>query len=231
MVLMCGRMDVPAAADNLSAFHTADTRYAKGGNKHYCLLIAAPTLLRLVTSYGNIWDAGVRHIVVYNLDAIAIGVLLAYIKLYKPLLMEKISNPASLLLGVAATIILNIVAGWSGSSEPSKIYASLGGFVGMNVLFFSFSALAAAFIIAPLSKVKALPYPISFIAIRISLWSYSIYLSHILIKILTDRLIQQKTLLFVLVSAVFIIVFSALNYTFFEKPMTNLRERFRKVKQ
>lgn len=174
------------------------------------LFLAVPAILRfaLRDQFGDL-----RTVAIFRLDAIAFGVFMAWIQTRRPGLWNR---PATLLaLGVA------------GAGAALAIYGA------------SPSATAGALTLMPIAF--ALLLPASYRAPRpgiflgqwvgnVSIWSYSIYMCHSLIYLGLGQLMGYDALSFTgkmtykVISLALIVLVSALNYRFFEKPMTDLRD-------
>lgn len=196
-------------------------------------LLIVPALLRVFTTSGHEWDQLVRKVMVYRLDAIATGVLLAWIKHYRPPLYDRLASvPAIGALGIAGASAALIVAlsqfrtGFEGfaTAIPTGFY--------INVLLLPLIAFSVAGTILGATRAKQLPLPLSLVLTRISLYSYSAYLLHLIVlqymgTAIDDRIPHNAIghLLFLTAYIVVTLVLSGIIYHTFEYPITRLRDR------
>jgi peptidoglycan/LPS O-acetylase OafA/YrhL len=203
-------------------------------------LIVLPTLLRCTTS-GKSWDLGVHRIVIYRIDAIAYGVLLAYSARYRPHLFKLLADQRWALagsFGLAGLWLLYWARGESWIARGEAL-AGMKWFL-MNVAFFSGLSLTIVPIVAWASRLTRVPWGFRTLTYRTSLYSYSIYLSHLLVLSFANPPLyfaisklfgEFRGLTFVIIGAnlAAIYAFSAVVYHVWEAPMTQLRERFSSI--
>lgn len=180
-------------------------------------MIILPLIYRLLTYSADLdWDLYFRKLVLTRLDALGFGLLAAYFQIFHFKQFFK-SRYILFPLGIVLYIFLeNLFA------DSSHFFHS--------TFFFSMTALGVAFLF-PLMyemKVERIPRkPIRFL----SLISYSIYLSHLPIAYLTHSWYEGSTAtetIFLYASYwAMVILTSYLIYTFFERPITNLRDRIK----
>ncbi len=203
------------------------------------LIIIGTNLLRLVRAWVipiSVGELGTRGIVLYRLDAIAYGVLAAYIKHYfTHFWLDKKWQRRLLILGLIFIVATAITA----SIWILKYYVSAGIYP-----YYVFYKRSLYFPVAGLAMTALLPFMdnwrngpataaghwLTKAITHISLISYSMYLlnlSPIMItfieRIPTTSL--QVGWLKVGVFWVLVLVLSTLMYKFYEKPATDLRER------
>jgi peptidoglycan/LPS O-acetylase OafA/YrhL len=195
------------------------------------VLVAAPLLTRAlhpVPADFFAWDAQIRRITVFHLDATGWGVMAAAVNRWHKLWWtsgvgaKALAGAATTLLGLS--MIWRLVdAGWNAGAAG----------VAMNTLSLTLIG-AGTFLMLPWVTALTLPRGVfdHFVS-RTSLYSYSIYLCHFpLIFIVrhwlpVDRgaadaiVLAAVALWLVLVYAVSAVVFHG-----FEKPVSDLRERF-----
>lgn len=178
-------------------------------------LVVLPLLYRLLSYDPALdWDLHFRKLVVTRLDALGYGMLAAYAQIYYYTTFFK-SRYLLFPLGILLYIFLeNLFA------DGSHFFHS--------TIFFSMTGMGVAFLFPVLFEMKTerIPYkPIRFL----SLISYSIYLSHLPIAYLTHSWYEGttagETVLLYAGYWAMVIVSSYLIYTFFERPITNLRDR------
>lgn len=178
-------------------------------------LIILPLMYRLLTYNPSLdWDLYYRKLVFTRLDAMGYGLLAAYFQIFH---FQKFFKSRYILfpLGIVLYIFLeNLLA------DSSHFFHS--------TFFFSMTGLGIAFLFPLLfeMKVERIPKkPIRFL----SLISYSIYLSHLPIAYLTHSWYEgtsaSETMLLYAGYWVIVIASSYLIYTYFERPITSLRDR------
>ena len=179
------------------------------------IFVIVPSILRFTQP---LWltPQDPRMIVVCRLDAMMCGVFLAYLRRQGTRWDLLVRLWPVGLLGIAASFALI-----SGASYAFQAFA-------YSVIPFSF-----ALILPKCESLKRVGGFVGFAVERVSVWSYSLYLSHILVYFEIMRLTGYeqlgtlgKTFVKVL-SLVTAFAVSAATYHFFERPCTNLRERWR----
>lgn len=183
------------------------------------LFLIVPTILRSVPWSAD-WDNGVRKVTFLRLDAIMFGVVLSYIQLTPKHWMKLRKLWPVGAIGVVA------LCGTSQILNDSH-------FVFSRVLFFTLLSLSISLVlpfVAGLSEPRAfINRPIR----KISLWSYSMYLSHgPLIKIFGACFVAAgwsvhgiNAVCISLLVWVATLGVSALIYSRYEKPLMDLRDR------
>ncbi len=169
------------------------------------------------------WDQGFRKVVIFRLDSIGYGVLIAYLNFFYNTLLEKYKK---LMLVTGCGMVLFSIAVFSYSVLTIK-----DTFFNKTVLFIV-TDLGLALLLPYFKGIKVksgfLPYAIT----HISIVSYSIYLIHHSFVIqLLHELFPSGTLPWYILYALYIIItffLSTLVYKYFERPMTALRSRFTK---
>lgn len=199
------------------------------------LMIVALPIIRIlyIDAYHPAWDAGLRKITLLRLDALMWGVLLAYVKVRHGDFFDRHIRrflSAGLLLLVPALLYLRFIA-----PDISANVAIASGASGvMAALFFSVLPAGFACCLPMLDKLPAVKNARVHRAVtRISVWSYSLYLVHLpllyTLLFFSAEYIKTRPVLIGLAAAgwlVLALLTAAFNYRFFEKPMTNLRERW-----
>jgi peptidoglycan/LPS O-acetylase OafA/YrhL len=200
-------------------------------------LIAVPTLLRC-TTVGKSWDLGVRHVVIYRLDAIAYGVLLAYIARYRAYFFEKVASTQWAFAGALVVAGIWLHSWVYGDDWIAREEARTGiKWFLMSVVFFSALSLAIIPIVAWASRLMIMPRGFRSVVYRTSLYSYSMYLAHLLVFHFANPLLytairgifgEFRGMTFIMIGANLTVLygFSAVVYHLWEAPMTRLRERF-----
>ena len=172
------------------------------------------------------WDAGVRKIVIYRLDALMVGVVGAFVKEYHRPSWRRYREA-----GVAIGAILATGVCW--------LYYNLdrNGSDFARTAFFPLTSLAAFCFLPALDAWQNAAGAVAGVVRRISLWSYSLYLCHLPVRNLliaafgdpelvnpapSPAFAVGMTMAFVILS----FATSALVFRFFERPTMALRERF-----
>lgn len=206
------------------------------------LVILCTNLFRLISALQipiAAGELGYRGIVVARLDAISYGVLAAYVRQYFP---ERWQNKLfrRRLFGIG--LVMTILTAFSASIYILKFYVDLGIYPA-----YVFYKRTFYFLLIGLSMALLMPYMdgwktatggwkklglASFIT-HISLISYSMYLLNLTPIMLTvvERIPSTSLLVGWLKVGLFwglVLVLSTLLYKFFEKPVTELRERLSK---
>lgn len=192
------------------------------------ILICIPFLSRLlheVPPHFFQWDAEIRRITFYHLDSTGWGVLAATLSRWAPDWWQR--HPASkaffgtILTTLGLSAIWKLVhSGWDESALYQLINAG------------SISLMAFGTLLLPaIVQVRATKGWIHTAVVRISLYSYTLYLSHFPILFIVRTLIGLQFdspwyALMLAVSVWLILVWAAsvLVFSFFEKPVTDLRE-------
>jgi peptidoglycan/LPS O-acetylase OafA/YrhL len=194
------------------------------------LLICIPFWARLMhevpTGFFQ-WDAEIRRITVYHLDATGWGVLAAAVSRWAPgWWQRKYAGKAVLgavvtLLGLSAIWKL-VHSGWGASAPYAFINAGTISLLGLGTLL----------LLPAVVKLRMKKGWIHTAVARISLYSYTLYLSHFpLLFIVKAALnLQVSSPWYVLAMAVvlwlvLVWVISVLVFNCFEKPISDLRER------
>jgi peptidoglycan/LPS O-acetylase OafA/YrhL len=175
------------------------------------LFVVGPVVLRF--ALRDYFD-DLRMVVVLRLDAIIYGVLMAMVRSRLP---EVWRRPGTLFaLGAAAAVVAVALFGRSPTATATAL----------TLMPIGFACLLPACCRAP--------RPTSYLARwveRISIWSYSMYLCHTLIYLGMmpvvgyNALEWWEKLAYKAVALSLIVAVSAANYRFFEKPMTDCRDR------
>jgi peptidoglycan/LPS O-acetylase OafA/YrhL len=187
------------------------------------------TLVRVVVViiYDPDWNLGARTITPLRMDSLMIGVLMAYLHLNYSEKWNRYSGiclAAGLIMfaGVSAWLYLDAIRTLDFENFLTK------------TIFFNVFSISIALCMPYLSSVrKASNRYIGYAVTHISLISYSLYLIHTLAMFIylaiCYKLDFPNTLLVKFGGSwAACIIGATLMYWFYEKPMTNLRERFRK---
>jgi peptidoglycan/LPS O-acetylase OafA/YrhL len=186
--------------------------------------LLTPLLLRVFVASSfevdNFWlGVKIYKVVIYRLDGIALGLLAAYIKYWHPSFWYKSRN-ISFILGIILSYIV-LYASWPPNDFSTKVfkltYISLGCFL----------------LIAKFDSMKTAPLIITKIFTHISLISYSMYLINLALvsAVIRDNFPPEGAtsawLLYILYWAIVFVV-STLLFKYYEKPLMDLRDRFKR---
>lgn len=182
------------------------------------MFLIVPVVLRLVF-YGHegVEMADHRKAAVLRLDSIAYGVLMAFIKLHWVRVWGFLTRQGAwLLLPFWYFFLFNKAPRLEMSDWATVYYPFCSAMMALTLPFFDSLKTNTSFFARPASF--------------IALISYSLYLCHIPVIYLSNRLFNIKAFMsghyleiyYVLAS----IVFAYLVHILYEKPMTNLRDRF-----
>ena len=189
-----------------------------------CIFIIFPTIIRFLKAMepGYLWDQDFRKITLLRLDAIMYGIIMAWIKKTYPVFWTKIYWPSF----ISGIILLIISWGFNFNESHHNI-------VFRRTLLFSLTSIGFGLVI-PLfdqwqnNDNKIIPN----IFRNLANWSYSLYLCNYMVIIglllsLQDGSPKNIVYRLVYMALFFIasIVISCLVYTYFEKPIMDLRKR------
>jgi peptidoglycan/LPS O-acetylase OafA/YrhL len=170
-------------------------------------------------------DSALRKIVLLRLDALAFGVILAWLERYRPPVLAKLSR--AWWLGLA--LMLVAIAYLAGLSETLAFFAPpMDQHRILAPLLFTLLPIASALLLAGAQATQMKTR--AWISNQ-SLWSYSMYLLHFPLLLLLLHFtaglsnVTAITLAFMGWYAATIIGAAAI-YRWFEKPIMNLRKRF-----
>lgn len=187
------------------------------------LLIVFPMIYRYSISditVDRFWlDVNFRKVVLTRLDAINFGVLAAFVKFYYPQAFHKWRN---------VMFVIGIVLLYANSfipRDPNDFYS--------KTFSFTITSIGAALLLSKADSIKKFKYPfIGKTVIFISLISYSMYLVNLaLVAQVIDTNFRSETLwenaYMYLIYWGATIAISILLYTFYEKPFTDLRDKWK----
>ncbi|MEZ4802574.1 MAG: acyltransferase [Gelidibacter sp.] len=169
------------------------------------------------------WNVNVKGMVIYRIDAIYYGVLAAYFSIVKPSFWIKIKYP-TFIVGIFGLLILNTLI---------PMYRIFIGTHPMfwNVWYFVIKSISISATLPLLSSMKSAPKSILKPITYISILSYAMYLLHysIVMQLMkhfipTEDLAGLDIAVFILVYILLTMILSYLLYTFYEKPLMDLRD-------
>ncbi len=188
-------------------------------------LILIPTCLRLFATHDRTWDEDYRKIVVFRLDAIAIGVALAWLKAAHPRVWERIPNGKCALAGTVLAAGAWIFFGFKQLALPGHHSDFFD-----RVLFFPWVDASAALLIIRASRLNAPRRWLAQPVISVSVLSYSLYLCHwLVVDVLTRSLPDRSvglTLGMVASGVAASLLMALVTYAFVERPFLKLRDKW-----
>jgi peptidoglycan/LPS O-acetylase OafA/YrhL len=191
------------------------------------IIIVVPILLRF--SFSDIhlkltW-LSTRMVVVMRLDSIGCGVLMAFIRYYKPKIWDVLANYKSLILLGAIIFYGSFLIIFMG-------HEYLNSSVLTNLFFYTFTNIGVMIAIPAMSKMMAKDTVFEKVITFISLTSYSIYLLNYSIIVVLIQIIRPNPATrieeFISLMAYLIVTFGAsyLMYRFVEQPFMRLRDKY-----
>ena len=172
---------------------------------------------------GRDWDDGLRKVAVLRLDAIMFGVILAYLRERRPARWHSLCSAWPLGIMGTAGLMIYLMAG----------HEMTVGSTFDRVFFFSATSLSLALLFPFVLMLKPPGENITTQVHRLSLWSYSMYLSHAWLGQLLHSLFQVagwslhgvNAVVLSLLDWIATLTVSAWLYSRYEKPLMELRER------
>ena len=206
-------------------------------NKKYqfCVIISFLLLiiiLRIIVVYVSNpeWDSSIRRLTPLRLDALITGVLSGFIHLYFKdhwIRYTKLCLVTGIVLFIAASVYFCF----------KQMNVGLPGDFFWKTFYFNVVSFAIAFILPYLTKIRKGSDRFFVKAItHISLVSYSLYLTHVIVMFVIITLMNKISVdglngLKFISCWFFCILGATVLYRVFELPMTNLREKFGERKQ
>ena len=170
-----------------------------------------------------LWNSHLKSIVIYRLDAIFYGFIMAYLFCKNFEGIKKMKN-VLLLMGITICFAVLIVVPFLGVFiENCSWY--------WNVLYLPLNSIGIALMLPYLYFLKEPRKSLKYVIEKVSLYSYAMYLLHytfilylMQVNFNFETLSFLQRLLFVLVYFGLTYLLSKLVYTCFERPFTNLRD-------
>ena len=170
------------------------------------------------------WNANLKGIVIYRLDAVYYGVFAAYGAVIFPKIWKKYAV-FFCIIGVLIFITLNIAI------PLKQLYIESDPFF-WNVLYLPINSITIAFLLPLLSQLKTAPKILRVPITYISVISYSIYLLHysVILQLMkyflpTENLPRFDLAIYIITYLAIVILCSYLLYVVYEKPMTDIRDK------
>lgn len=200
-------------------------------NKHIFRNILAVVILVMLIRCAYVlysgddlqWEYGVRKNIFLRMDALGIGVLLAYISLYREKWFSKLSSIYNLLIGVSGVAIIVCIY-MSSRSVVEGVFA--------KTVMFDIITISWGLVMCYLYHVKIQNNLVIKVFTGISKISYSLYLVHFPIFIYAtwytsniDNLLIKSVICLIAWITAFMIAY--VTYKFYEFPMMNLRDRIK----
>jgi peptidoglycan/LPS O-acetylase OafA/YrhL len=189
------------------------------------IFLTVPFLLRLALTGNRLSNDGVRQVVIFRLDAIALGVLLAYLKCYQAKFWRALCAWPVLLAGLAGVALTCAYAAKVDYGHDVILHGY------QNAFFFGAVDLSCALMLPWFSSVSDLRGPARAIFVWISTLSYSLYLCHLLVMVIIGGILVKLHLwpvpgaVNLLLEIAGAMALALLSYYFIERPFLRLRER------
>lgn len=187
----------------------------------FCIIsiyMIIPLILRINSIGNGNWDAWHRKIVIMRLDAMMYGVLAAAISNWYDKLWSILASYYFFILGL---ILITIGTFLLLTSTLSSLSTALA---------FTIISLGCSTFLAPIENIRISSKSTSIIIQKISIYSYSMYLSHMLIFEFIEKFMHPYNIVVELkifqrfISLIIIYLISSLIYKYYELPITNIRE-------
>jgi peptidoglycan/LPS O-acetylase OafA/YrhL len=161
----------------------------------------------------------IYKVVIYRLDGIALGLLAAFIKYWHPNLWLKSRN-MTFILGIILCYVV-LYTNWLPNDFSTKVFQLI------------FQSLGCFLLLPKFDSMKSAPPIITKVITHISLISYSMYLINLALvaEVLTFNFPPHgpyKAWALYFVFWIVVLVVSTLIYKYYEKPIMDLRERWKK---
>jgi len=169
------------------------------------------------------WNLNLKALVIYRLDAIYYGFVLAYIYFYKRTFF-KVMRYKLFLLGIVLIAVLNLLYPIGLVFKTQPFY--------LNVLYLPLNTIGIALLLPFLFYMSKPHMKLQNIVLRISVYSYAMYLLHYTFILYIMQLIYPfeglklyQKMICVLVYLSITYILSSMVYKYYEKPLTNLRDK------
>ena len=195
-------------------------------------------VLRFIKAYVHNYvefDEEIRKVVLYRLDSVMYGVIISYLMHFHKERLYKIKNKL-LYIGIVSSLLIVslffLVEAQSNIYKQNEILRLI-----VDSLYFTFIPFLFSLLIPAAYFLKDIKYLyLRKVILHLSLISYSLYLIHYsIIYIPFFRDIKSTSvgsaILYYLLYWIVVITLSTINYYFFEKPTTRLRDLFSKKEQ
>jgi peptidoglycan/LPS O-acetylase OafA/YrhL len=185
--------------------------------------IIAVTVLRCmaVGAGGIAWDGGVRKVVLYRLDAIGYGVLIAWLEYYHGARVDRAARPLAWVGGACIAVAALKLSG--------SVLTNLNAAFNMHYLL-PLTSIGFACMLPWCRRLRLSWGPLVRPVTHISIISYAMYLCHYAWVLPATMLLTSRADLdWRLSYGIYLlatVLLSTLVYCLYERPMTNLRERF-----
>ncbi len=177
-------------------------------------------------TFSDEWDAGFKRVTLFRLDAISFGVLLAVLKMkfgelfYK---FKRVSAVVGLIVLIAMCCLL-----------IQKLEGNIDTPFFFKTIFFTLVSFSITLLFPFFDSIKSFSKNSIFekLFTNISTYSYSIYLIHMLVKLTLMQVLSRLSIhnsmlqFYIILFATYFV--AQLLYKWFEKPTTDLRNRFDK---
>ncbi len=159
------------------------------------------------------WSKDIRKVVIYRFDALMIGILGAYLKHYHIVIWQKITKRANL---IGSLLFISAISIY--------FFMDLKSFV-PGVFIFVVASFSAFFFLAGLYQNKEASGLLPLCVQKISLWSYSLYLTNVPVKLSLLHVGIKSGWLAFLLYLMLATGFAYIAYVCIERPGLRLRNR------
>jgi peptidoglycan/LPS O-acetylase OafA/YrhL len=185
------------------------------------VLFLVPFILRLTLCQGHPFDGGMRKVVVFRLDALMWGVALATAQRYRPGIFNRLASPVCVPIGLVGMALASWWV-WIHYRQQHAFPATVGG-----ALILTAASFCCALVLPYCSSIPWKKSLFNRCAYLVSVWSYSLYLSHPLIiwrvgAHLGDP--QFHNPLVIVIAWLLTFAISAAVYYSFERPILRWRD-------
>jgi peptidoglycan/LPS O-acetylase OafA/YrhL len=192
-----------------------------------CLLLLA-NIVRVWVVFSHGLGAAIEYNTFTRIDAIALGILVAYIFGNKVPALHLLSRIA---LAAACLITWFLVAAYANLNAQTEVAPVLGTLIGRPLVAVAAAGLLVAVMGAPAAGARALTNPVLTYLGRIS---YGLYVYHAAGLLVATHLFRTNTVkgyaLFAVFGFAFTVILSAISYRWLETPFLRMKERFAVVR-
>lgn len=186
-----------------------------------CILFVLPLALRLLDGPGRAWDDDVRKTVVMRLDALMWGVLVAAVRRYASAAFVRLQTIGVFALGLAMLALLTAALAAKYQPGVPDFTATPG-----DAWWFPSFNLSVALILPFCVGVQRFPAGLAAVTVRLSLWSYSMYLCHLPVMGFLQKHLPLSRVPLAGTTFLVVVGVSATIYHCFESPILRLRDRW-----
>jgi peptidoglycan/LPS O-acetylase OafA/YrhL len=192
-----------------------------------CLLVVANTV-RLFLVYSHVLGAAIEYNTLARIDAIALGILVAYFLGSEAPSLSLFSRSA---LAAGSLVLWCLVASYTSLNAQTEVAPVTGTLLGRPLVAIAAAGLLVSVIGAPAAGARALTHPWLTYLGRIS---YGLYVYHAAGLLLAWHLFRGNSVklyaAYALAGFSLTVIFSAISYRWLESPFLKMKERFSVVR-